>query len=184
MHAIKVVLLGSASVGKSSLLMRLVKDAFYETMLETVGASFAVYQSPEARFEIWDTAGQERYAPISRLYYGNANIIILVFDISDTTSWKRINELLYEVRQYNRTGHFIIVGNKMDLRNKAPFYKWIHPSLTEFESNIIYVSAKTAMNMDRLKERLHHYSRSIVPKPDDGVVDVETTQQSSPRCVC
>lgn len=181
MNKLKVVLLGDASVGKSSLVTRLVKNLFYDDTIETVGASFAVYVTPEARFEIWDTAGQERYAPISRLYYVNADIIILMFDISMTTSWKRINELLYEIRQYNRTGHFIIIGNKMDLQKKIPFYKWIHPCLNEFESHIIYISVKDNINIHLLKDRLQHYSHSITNIEKETL---DLTETPSKRCAC
>jgi small GTP-binding protein len=183
MTNIKVVLLGQASVGKSCLVTRLIKNMFYETMIETIGASFALYQTPEAKFEIWDTAGQERYAPISRMYYANADIIIVVFDISSTASWKRVNELLYEVRQYNITGHFIIVGNKIDLRTTIPFETWIHPNLNDLERNIVYLSSKTGANIELLKHRLHHYSKmKSNPIRELDLIDLDETQYNN--CIC
>ena len=167
----KVVLLGQASVGKSCLVSRLIKNVFYDNMLETVGASFAFYQTPENKFELWDTAGQERYAPISRIYYYNAHIIIIVFDLGSKTSWKRVNTLIYEVREVNKTGHIIIVGNKIDLQSTVPFEKWVHPLIEGQEADIIYVSAKEGKGIDLLKDRLQHYVQ-IIPPTDAEIIDL------------
>lgn len=174
----KVVLLGHASVGKSCLVIRLIKDVFYDDVLETVGAAFAFYRTPDANFDIWDTAGQERYAPISRLYYHGAHIIILVFDVTSPISWKRVNDLIFEVKQMNPSGNLIIVGNKIDLLSTMPFEKWVHPLINELETDIIYVSAKEGTNMDFLKKRLYHYKQA--PTISTEVIDLD--QVTSNKC--
>lgn len=181
MTNIKVVLLGQAFVGKSCIVNRLINNTFYENMFETIGASFAYYQTPDAKFEIWDTAGQERYAPISRMYYANADIIILVFDVTITSSWKRINELIYEIHQYNTTAKYIIVGNKIDLQPKISFNQWLHPHLKDFEKDIIYVSAKNNINIDRLKTRLSDYSK-IIPKKNKTVDIIDLDETVNHKC--
>ena len=60
----KLVLLGESAVGKSSLVLRFVKNTFSEHQESTIGAAFLT-QTLQAggdtlKFEIWDTAGQER----------------------------------------------------------------------------------------------------------------------------
>ena len=68
----KVVLIGDAAVGKTSLVVRFLHDRF-DTTLPTVGASYATKQvtlpsgQPFA-LGIWDTAGQERFDALSSFY--------------------------------------------------------------------------------------------------------------------
>jgi small GTP-binding protein len=61
----KLVLLGEAAVGKSSLVLRFVKGHFHEYQESTIGAAFLTQtvclDETTVKFEIWDTAGQERY---------------------------------------------------------------------------------------------------------------------------
>lgn len=56
----KVVVLGDAAVGKSSLLHRFVRGEFIQ-LESTVGAAYMEHY----KFEIWDTAGQERYRSLA-----------------------------------------------------------------------------------------------------------------------
>jgi Ras-related protein Rab-5C len=62
----KLVLLGSAAVGKSSLVMRFTKGHMFEYQESTIGSAFISHSvtlnnDVTVKFEIWDTAGQERY---------------------------------------------------------------------------------------------------------------------------
>lgn len=81
----KLVLLGSGSVGKSSLALRFVKDDF-KSILPTVGCAFFTkvvdVGTASLKFEIWDTAGQEKYHSVCHLYFRGANAALLVYDIT------------------------------------------------------------------------------------------------------
>ena len=46
-------------------------------------------------FEIWDTAGQEKYRSLSQLFYKDASIAILVFDITNEESFEEIKNYWY-----------------------------------------------------------------------------------------
>lgn len=66
----KMVLLGDADVGKTSLALRLVKARFVEHTEATIGAAFFTHsvQLHDGRYlkiELWDTAGAERYRSTS-----------------------------------------------------------------------------------------------------------------------
>ncbi|XP_039373500.1 ras-related protein Rab-17-like [Mauremys reevesii] len=81
----KVVLLGSAAVGKSSTAFRCVKNDVRESV-PTVGCSFftqlVCLETATIKLEIWDTAGQEKYHSICHLYYRGADAALLVYDIA------------------------------------------------------------------------------------------------------
>ena len=60
----KLVLLGDTAVGKSCLVVRFVRDEFFEFQEPTIGAAFltqtVTLDETTVKFEIWDTAGQGR----------------------------------------------------------------------------------------------------------------------------
>ena len=94
-NLIKVVLVGETGVGKTSIISQFVDQIFEEELSSSVGGSFVsknlVFNNGKiAKLQIWDTAGQERYRALSKLFYTNAIIAILVYDI---TSWITFDEL-------------------------------------------------------------------------------------------
>lgn len=124
---VKIVLLGEARVGKTSIITRLIKDTFDYNCLSSSGASFSqklmIFEdlSTKVNFLVWDTVGQEKYRSISKLFYRDAAIAILVLDLTDGSSFEAIkNYWISEVR--SNTGGKCILGlaaNKSDLIDKA-----------------------------------------------------------------
>ncbi|KFV58988.1 Ras-related protein Rab-17, partial [Tyto alba] len=116
----KVVLLGSTSVGKSSLAYRYVKNDFRES-LPTVGCSFFTQMlnlgAATVKFEIWDTAGQEKYHSVCHLYYRGAHAALLVYDIANKETLNRAKLWLRDLEKEFLPDEIIIalVGNKTDL---------------------------------------------------------------------
>ena len=47
----------------------------------------------KVQFQIWDTAGQEKYRGLTKIFYKDAKIVILVYDITKRQSFDEINEL-------------------------------------------------------------------------------------------
>ena len=124
---VKIVLLGEARVGKTSIITRIIKDTFDYNCLSSSGASFSqkvmIFEdlSTKVNFLIWDTVGQEKYRSVSKLFYRDSAIAVLVFDITDASSFDAVkNYWLSEVR--NNTGGNCILAlaaNKSDLIEKA-----------------------------------------------------------------
>ncbi|XP_023786370.1 ras-related protein Rab-17 [Cyanistes caeruleus] len=116
----KVVLLGSMSVGKSSLAYRYVRNDFRE-LLPTVGCAFLTQtldlDEAIVKFEIWDTAGQEKYQSVSHLYYRDAHAALLVYDIANKQTLSRAKLWLEELEKRFLPNEIVIalVGNKTDL---------------------------------------------------------------------
>lgn len=90
---VKLLLLGEANVGKSSLLLRFADGTFYDNRITTIGIENknvmvrmddrqVQLQSTRARDAVWDTAGQEKWKHVPSSYYRNVNGIIVVYDIS------------------------------------------------------------------------------------------------------
>jgi Ras-related protein Rab-5C len=84
---VKLVLLGEAAVGKSSLVLRFTSNEFQENKEPTIGAAFLAQKCEVGdrtiKFEVWDTAGQERFHSLAPMYYRNAQAAIVVYDITN-----------------------------------------------------------------------------------------------------
>jgi len=115
------VLLGESAVGKSSLVLRFVKDQFDDYRESTIGAAFLTQSvnlddGTTIRFEIWDTAGQERYKSLAPMYYRNAHCAVVVYDITQTASLEKARSWVRELqRQADPSIIIALCGNKTDL---------------------------------------------------------------------
>ncbi|KAK8225555.1 ras family-domain-containing protein [Phyllosticta capitalensis] len=118
--SVKLVLLGEAAVGKSSLVMRFVNNDFQENKEPTIGAAFLTQKcnlpTRTIKFEIWDTAGQERFASLAPMYYRNAQAALVVYDITKASSLTKAQHWVAELQRQASPGIVIaLVGNKADL---------------------------------------------------------------------
>jgi len=116
----KVVVIGDASVGKSSLIHRAVDEEFW-ACAPTIGCNFRKYAAKstfgeDATLEIWDTAGEERYQSIMSMYYRNAKAVIMIYDMSNPKSFMNVTQYWIEqVKTYCNDPLILLVGNKKDL---------------------------------------------------------------------
>ncbi|MCJ1323386.1 hypothetical protein MMC10_000046 [Thelotrema lepadinum] len=118
--SVKLVLLGEAAVGKSSLVLRFVNNDFQENKEPTIGAAFLTQKcqlpARTIKFEIWDTAGQERFASLAPMYYRNAQSALVVYDLTKPTSLVKAKHWVAELQRQASPGIVIaLVGNKLDL---------------------------------------------------------------------
>ncbi|KAJ0020605.1 hypothetical protein Pint_31999 [Pistacia integerrima] len=81
------VLLGDVGAGKSSLVLRFVKEQFVDFKESTIGAAFfsqtLAVNDATVKFEIWDTTDPERYHSLAPMYYKGASAAIIVYDITN-----------------------------------------------------------------------------------------------------
>ncbi len=124
--SIKCVLLGESGTGKSSLIERFINNTFKKDTLSTLIGSFSskiVFYEKEnikIRFDIWDTAGQEKYRSINKIFYQDAQVTLLVYDITQEYTYKAIKDYWFSEVKENSPEDAIIflVGNKSDLYEK------------------------------------------------------------------
>ncbi|KAG0329949.1 hypothetical protein BG004_002212 [Podila humilis] len=117
---VKLVLLGEAAVGKSSLVLRFVNDDFHENKEPTIGAAFLTQkcrlEDKFIKFEIWDTAGQERFHSLAPMYYRNAQAAVIVYDVTKASSMEKAKSWVKELqRQANPNIVIALAGNKVDM---------------------------------------------------------------------
>ncbi len=119
-YLFKVVLVGDAEVGKTSLTTRFAYGTFTDGYISTLGVDFIVKSIPIDNYIIklqaWDTAGQERYSGVRPIYYRGAKGALLVFDITMRQSFVNVEKWFNQIRKYSGADvPIVLVGNKLDL---------------------------------------------------------------------
>lgn len=168
----KLVLLGDSGVGKSSLVIRYVKEQFYEFQESTIGAAFLTRTLDlgeyKVKFEIWDTAGQERYHSLAPMYYRGAAAGIVVYDITDEASFERAKAWIQELQREGSPNILIaLAGNKVDLEPQRKV-SVNDAKQCAVDNGLLFTetSAKTDQNVAALFETIAQ--RLPKPEPDSN----------------
>jgi len=152
----KLVLLGDSAVGKSCLVVRFVRDEFFEFQEPTIGAAFLTQtvqlDDATVKYEIWDTAGQERYRSLAPMYYRGAAAAVIVFDITKKDTFNGAKSWVKELQRRGDSNVVIaLAGNKADMEAKRKVQTEEAQQYAK-DNDIIYLetSAKTSLNVKKL----------------------------------
>jgi Ras-related protein Rab-6A len=119
----KIIFIGDPSVGKSSILSRFYDDKFDLEYQPTIGLDFQhknyEINGNTIKLYLYDTAGQEKFKSLIPMYIRDANIILIVYDISVKESFTHTDQWFKETEDLKRKDAiFVLVGNKKDLEEK------------------------------------------------------------------
>jgi len=168
----KILLIGDAGVGKSSLLLRYTDDSYTDAFIGNIGGEFKnkfiEYEGSKLQLQIWDTAGAERFRTITSSYYRGAHGIILVYDITSEKSFKSMKPWLNETQRYAyESVSKILVGNKVDLAEGKVVDVDTAKEFAE-SSGLAFIetSAKTSFHVE---EAFHLLIKDIVHREADNL---------------
>ena len=159
LYVFKVILIGGAAVGKTSLLHRFVEDKFSFRYKLTIGADFLSKiiegypkQDSTCKLQIWDIGGQDRYKFLRASFFEGANGALVVFDISRWHTFKELNDWISDLRDFaGKETPFILIGNKLDLIEDigGEYDKDSAENLAKRENSEFFsTSAKTGENVE------------------------------------
>ena len=152
----KLILLGDQGVGKSCILNRFLNDTFIEDYQATIGLDF---QSKNVQIEnqdihllLYDTAGQEKFRSLIPMYTRDANIILLVYDISNKDTFNHLPDWIRDLTNVNiKEVIFVIVANKIDLNaQRAVTLEEGQKFAEEHDFLFQEISAKTGVGFSEL----------------------------------
>ena len=158
----KILLLGDSEVGKSCFLMRYADNVFVDNYITTIGLDYKLkYVQLDSgqviKVQLWDTAGQDRYRTIAKNYYKGSHGILLLYDVTKTSSFENIREWIKDIREevYEKAIIFLI-GNKIDKKDQIKIKTEDAEKLAE-EFNIPFfeASAKSGENVDEIFKALY-----------------------------
>ena len=123
----KIILIGSSSVGKTSLFNTLQGRMFDERTPITIGVDFAALvltdeinerneETKTFKVQLWDTAGHETFRSIVKNYYRNSQIILLCFDLTNRASFAELDSWMDEINSIiDKHVYICLVGLKSEL---------------------------------------------------------------------
>lgn len=118
---VKIILLGEAGVGKTSIINRYINNEYSQQTLSTLGSSFILKEIIKDNIKyyvnVWDTSGQEQYHSVTNLFLNGSNIVILVYAINSKTSFEGLDYWYTTIKERLEEDSYIlaIVGSKGDL---------------------------------------------------------------------
>ena len=158
-YEIKICLLGDVSVGKTSIASRFCKNSFNENYINTIGGAYqqqniVLNNGAKIKLHIWDTSGQDRFRSMTNLYYRDAQVAILTYDVTNEQSLESLNYWLNELNDKVEIDNMLLclAGNKNDVdagEKRIPTHKG--KAFAE-EHNMIFfeTSAKTGSGVKEL----------------------------------
>ncbi|PPQ94953.1 hypothetical protein CVT25_003925 [Psilocybe cyanescens] len=157
----KIVVLGSRSVGKSSLVVQFIEnhfvDAYYPT-IESIFQKTLKYNGVEFECEIIDTAGQDEYSIFNSKHAIGIHGYVLVYSVTSRNSFNMIQTVYNKIIDFCGTQDIpcVIVGSKTDLQSSSPS-RQVEPSEGEklaLQNHAAWVetSAKNNTNVSQVFE--------------------------------
>ena len=146
----KLIVTGSFSVGKTSLIKRFVENRFQESYIATIGVEISkktlkIGETTEVNFVLWDIGGQiKQLGPYRARFYSGANAAFIVLDRSRSETLKSIETWYNDIKKsVPQKIPIIIVGNKSDIEDLYVSEDDIKKIAEEFGFHYILTSAKT-----------------------------------------
>jgi small GTP-binding protein len=196
--SIKLIILGEANTGKTSLSLRFTNDEFHPYTESTIGASFfeptrtftnaETGKTIQVTFKIWDTAGQEKYHSLASMYYRGAQSALIVFDVSRASSFLTLKRWVEELKVKGPPDIFLVVcGNKIDLEASGD-RKVSKSEASEFATSIgawyIETSARDGTNVKELFEHVAQEIAPCIPGKTNDIATIKLGESQGNRGCC
>jgi small GTP-binding protein len=153
-YILKIVLLGEANVGKTSLVYRFIENKFRENYKSTLGVNLLKKDMNLAEYgdvsaQIWDLGGQESFKSLRKLYLEGANAALLVYDMTNKKSFEKLGEWVQSFREAREDAPIILIGNKSDLKKQIKISRSESSDYAKTNNlGEIITSAKTGENVE------------------------------------
>lgn len=167
-YRVKIVIIGPQAVGKSSLLSALCNETFSTEHITTIGVDYGTIslkkENKQYRLCLWDTSGNKIFMPITRGYFNDSIVCIIMFDLNDISTFQQANEWYHTYIDKCPNTIIILVGSKVDkikksLTQESYTYGLIGKKLIDdfvHKNHLIYmeISSLTHYNITELKNTI------------------------------
>ncbi len=163
----KICLVGSGAVGKTSLIRKFVFDEFTDAYITTIGTKITkkdfTIKHPSRDEEIdvtmmiWDIMGQKGFRQLlQEAYFFGVHGVIAVCDITDRDTLKELDGWVDSAFGVAGNVPVVFLANKIDLKDKAAFdFDELKANASKYEKSIVFPSsAKTGENVEEIFQKL------------------------------
>ena len=155
------MLLGDASVGKTSFTKRYCYNLFNPSERLTIGVDFHVktidLHGKKIKLQIWDVGGEERFRFLLPTYCLGANAAFLLYDVTRSQTLDNITEWTNIVHQKSGAIPIMLVGSKIDIEDgqrEVPREYGIQVAEKNTMASFGEISSKTGKNVNKTFEVL------------------------------
>ncbi|MHA1697191.1 MAG: Rab family GTPase [Candidatus Helarchaeota archaeon] len=178
-YKLKMLLLGAAAVGKTSLIQKFIKGRFEKEYKMTIGTDIFTkdlvvkYNNEDiaVTLSIWDIAGQERFSFFRTAFYKGAVGALIVFDLTRYETFNPgIVNWLKELWGFTGRIPVVILGNKNDLkRYRAVKGEDAEKFANKIASDFMETSAKTGDHVEEAFSILAHKMVKAMKEKEQNV---------------
>jgi len=187
---LNLALVGDGGVGKTSVILRWIDDAFSDVPVATIGetdwkAKDVIVEGKKIPVKVWDTAGAERFQGITKSTFRRAQTIIVCYAVNDDKSFQHATNWIQEVKFFtDESVKLIIFGTKIDLDRKVTADEG-QKLAQDHDAPFFECSSKTSKGINEAMQQVVEYSmkqmqeqeRIESPKP---VASTPPPQTSTP----
>lgn len=158
----KIIMLGPANAGKTSLIRRYIYKKFNEDYQVTVGFDYMSKElkigKRKIKIELWDTAGTEMFQSLSAGFFRNSYGALIVFDVIDRKSFQSLETWVKYYREHkdeNKEELIYLIGNKIDYGERNISKDEVEDFMINHNlNNYFETSAKNGDNVDKIFENI------------------------------
>ena len=191
MIKIKAILVGESQTGKTCILNKLVSNIFIENpgstnVAENLEKEFTV-EGKTITLDIWDTAGQEKFRSLNKIFFKDAEIAFLVYDITKKETFDELKNFWVEqVRTFSSENVlFAVVGNKADLYTKEEVNENMGQEFADQINGVFaQTSAKHGTGINDLFQTVVEKKIALNPDLKDKLLGVKLAEQTKQKGEC
>jgi small GTP-binding protein len=151
-YKFKITLFGPGGVGKTSLLLRYIKDYFSDDLKKTIGSNFLIkdvdIDGKNVRLLLWDIGGQPQFHKLRTIYFKGSNGALGVFAISSSQTLLKIPGWISSIKKtVKKAIPMILLGNKSDLEREVEVEE-AEDLAKRLSCDYLETSAKTGVNVE------------------------------------
>ena len=159
-YKFKITLFGPGGVGKTSLLLRYIKDYFSNDLKKTIGSNFLIkdveLDGKSIRLLLWDIGGQPQFHKLRTIYFKGSNAALGVFDLSSSQTLLKIPGWISSIKKtVKKTIPMVLIGNKADLEREVDRLE-AEDLAKRLNCEYMETSAKTGENVEGAFLNLTH----------------------------
>ncbi len=157
-YKFKICLFGPGGVGKTSLLLRYIKDYFSDDLKKTIGSNFLIkdveLDGKNVRLLLWDIGGQPQFHKLRTIYFKGSNAALGVFDLSSSQTLLKIPGWVSSIKKtVKKTIPMLLLGNKVDLEREVDREE-AEDLAKRLNCEYMETSAKTGENVEIAFEKI------------------------------
>jgi len=152
MNSLKLVCVGDGGVGKTCFLKKLC-NVFEERYIPTESRSttWVDVEYQGKKYSMLDTAGQEKYGLESPFGWNEADVFLVMFDLTNSLSYKSTSWWVEKIKSNNSTARIILVGAKCESKSRKVLDVRVHH---KYLIPYVEISSKNNIALDELFAKL------------------------------